>query len=121
MPALISNERPELAGSLWAATATTVSSTTTTVEMGADSTTPEWIARLQLVVEPRLDAAHGFYVAAHYSQIDTCELATLEADDGVPHVEEEDEFARDAKHYKVRHSFDAKFIDWKGIVRVAIW
>lgn len=82
--------------------------------------TPEWVARLQLVVEPRLNPAHGFYVAAHYGQIDTCELATLEADDGVPYVEEEDEFARDAKHYKVRHSFDAKFIDWKGIVRVPI-
>jgi hypothetical protein len=100
------------------ATATVVSSTTTTAENGADSTTPEWISRLQLVVEPRLDSAHGFYVAAHYGQIDTCELATLEADDGAPYIEEEDEFARDAKHYKVRHSFDAKFIDWKGIVRV---
>lgn len=81
---------------------------------------PEWISKLQLVVEPRLNASYGFYVAASYNQIDTVELATLEADGGAPVVEEENEFNVDAKNYKVRHVFVAKAIDWKGLVRVPV-
>lgn len=82
-----------------------------------DAPTPEWISRLQLVVEPRLNSAYGFYVAAGAEQIDHCELATLEAEPN-PVLEEEREFEVDANGYKVRHSFVAKFVDWKGIVRV---
>lgn len=95
-----------------------VSDTTATNNRRMDAVTPEWISKLQLVIEPRLSATNGFYVAAHHSQIDTVELATLEADGGEPVVEEEQEFVVDARSYKVRHSFVAKAIDWKGIVRV---
>jgi ATP-dependent protease ClpP protease subunit len=83
-----------------------------------DAITPEWISKLQLVVEPRLAAANGFYLAAGSDQIDTVELATLEADGGEPVLEEEQEFSQDARNYKVRHVFVAKAIDWKGMVRV---
>lgn len=47
------------------------------------------------------------------------ELATLEPDSGQPVIEEDHEFDRDARAYKVRHVFVVKFLDWKGIVRVA--
>lgn len=85
-----------------------------------ESQTPEWISRLTLVVDPRLNASYGFYLAAGYDQVDTVELATLAADEGGPVLEEQNEFDRDAKHYKVRHTFVAKAIDWKGLVRVPV-
>lgn len=94
----------------------TVASTGRKVE----SITPDWISKLQLVVEPRLNASYGFFVAASHDQIDHCELATLEPDGGQPVLDQEDGFSIDAVTYKVRHTFVAKFIDWKGIVRVPV-
>ncbi len=94
--------------------------TVSTTGRKVESPPPEWISKLRLVVEPRLNASYGFYVAAHWNQIDTVELATLEADGGAPVVEEESDFLVDAKNYKVRHAFVAKAIDWKGLVRVPV-
>ncbi|MBX5463686.1 MAG: Clp protease ClpP [Steroidobacteraceae bacterium] len=115
---IVPAESETLAEQVMAQATRHVTDTTATNNRRLDAPTPEWISRLQLVVEPRLNANYGFYVAAHWSQIDTCELATLEADGGEPVIEEENEFDRDARAYKVRHSFVAKFIDWKGVVRV---
>jgi ATP-dependent protease ClpP protease subunit len=95
-----------------------VTDTVATNGRRTEAPTTEWISRLQLVVEPRLDEANGFYLAASSGQIDTVELATLDADGGAPVLDEENEFLVDARNYKVRHVFVAKAVDWKGLVRV---
>lgn len=80
---------------------------------------PTWIGALQLVVEPRLDDG-AFYLAAGSDQVDTLEVAGLAADGGKPVVEEENEFVRDAKAWKIRHVVAAAFTDWRGIVKVPV-
>ena len=80
---------------------------------------PGWIGNLELVVEPRL-ASNAFYLAASSDQVDTLEVAGLQADGGRPVVEEESEFNRDAKAWKVRHVVAAAFTDWRGIVKVPL-
>jgi hypothetical protein len=87
--------------------------------MTIEKSTAEWIANLELVVEPRL-ASTGVYIAADPAQIDTCELGLLEENIGGPVIEEEQEFSRDEKRWKVRHVFGAKFLDWRGIVRMVV-
>lgn len=90
------------------------------VAAGADNAVlPGWIGNLQLIVEPRLDAG-AFYLAASADQVDTLEIAGLSADGGRPVVEEESEFNRDAKAWKVRHVVAAAFTDWRGIVKVPL-
>lgn len=95
------------------------------VSAGLENATPEWIRRLTLVVESRLpdDAA---YLVADNNQVDTVELATLE-DDGPaigqhvgPYVTEEDGFDRDTKKFKVRLVAGARFLDWRGVVKLPI-
>ena len=81
--------------------------------------TAGWVGGLQLVVEPRLEP-DAFYVAASPNQIDTLEVAGLQADNGVPQVEEQNEFDRDVKAWKVRHVVTAAFTDWRGIVKVPV-
>jgi hypothetical protein len=85
----------------------------------AEKSTPEWIANLELVVEPRL-ANTAVYLAADPSQIDTCELGLLDENMGGPVIEEEREFRIDAAHWKVRHVCGAAFLDWRGIVRMPV-
>ncbi len=114
---IVPAESETLAEQVMAQATRHVTDTVSTNTRKLDAPTPEWISRLQLVVEPRLNASYGFYVAAGSDQIDHCELATLEAEPA-PVLEEERGFDIDANNYKVRHSFVAKFIDWKGIVRV---
>ena len=90
------------------------------VAAGSDaSVLPGWIGGLQLVVEPRLSGS-AFYLAASADQVDTLEVAGLQADGGRPVVEEESEFNRDAKAWKVRHVVAAAFTDWRGIVKVPV-
>lgn len=90
------------------------------VAAGSDaSVLPGWIGGLQLVVEPRLSGS-AFYLAASADQVDTLEVAGLQADDGLPVVEEESEFHRDAKAWKVRHVVATAFTDWRGIVKVPV-
>lgn len=84
-----------------------------------EKTTPEWIASLELVVEPRL-ATTGAYLAADSSQIDTVELGLLEENVNGPAIDEEGEFVRDVKRWKVRHVFGSKALDWRGLVRMPI-
>lgn len=87
---------------------------------GPDRTVGEWIGSLQLVVEPRL-AATGVFLAADSAQIDTCELGLLEENfTGGPTLTEETEFKKDTIAWKVRHVFAAKFLDWRGMVRMVV-
>jgi len=116
---IVPAESETLAEQVMAQATRHVTDTVSTNTRKLDAPTPEWISRLQLVVEPRLNSTYGFYVAAGAEQIDHCELATLEAEPN-PVIEEEREFEVDANGYKVRHSFVAKFVDWKGIVRVPV-
>lgn len=115
---IVPAESETLAEQVMAQATRHVSDTTATNQRRMDATTPEWISQLQLVVEPRLADANGFYVAAHWNQVDTLELATLEADAGAPVIEQEPQFTADVVRHKVRHVFVPKFIDWRGIVRV---
>lgn len=86
---------------------------------GADRTVAQWIASLELVVEPRV-AATGVYLAAGTDQIDTFELGVLEENTGGPVIEEEREFKKDVMSWKVRHVFGAKALDWRGLVKMVV-
>ena len=94
-----------------------LASATRHIATGTEAVQPEWISKLELVVEPRLDNT-AYYLAANSEQIDTCELGILDADGLGPMVEDEIEFEVDAKRWKVRHVFAARFLDWRGIVQV---
>jgi len=73
----------------------------------------EWLRRLELVVEPRL-GNNRFYLVASPAQIDTAEVATLESENG-PIVEEFTTSENDARDYRCRYVFGARFLDWRGI------
>jgi ATP-dependent Clp endopeptidase proteolytic subunit ClpP len=94
-----------------------LASATRHIATGTEAAQPEWIGHLQLVVEPRLDDS-AFYLAANTEQIDTVELGILDADGLAPTVEEEDTFDVDARRWKVRHVFGARFLDWRGMIKV---
>ena len=84
-----------------------------------EATTPIWLTGLTLVVEPRL-ADDAVYLAADSAQIDTVELGRLAENESGPVIEEEREFSRDVRRWKVRHVFGAKALDWRGMVKVPI-
>ncbi len=73
---------------------------------------------LQVVAEPRLDAASlvSWYLAADPSQIDTIEYAYLEGQEGV-YMESRVGFDVDGVELKTRLDFAAKAIDWRGFWR----
>lgn len=109
---LVSPEHEHAAEVLLAAAARSMS-------QGSDNAlVPAWLARLELVVEARLDDSAA-YLMAEPETVDTYERAWLEADNG-PVVEEESEFARDVKKYKVRHVFGGRWLDWRGVVKLPI-
>lgn len=84
-----------------------------------DDTVTRWIANLDMVVEPRL-ASGAVYLAASAEQIDTVELGMLEENMDGPMIQEDREFLRDIIRWKVRHVFGAKFLDWRGVVKMPI-
>jgi HK97 family phage prohead protease len=86
---------------------------------GADKTVAQWIASLGLVVEPRL-AATGVFLVADSAQIDSCELGVLDDNIGGPTVEENAEFVKDVLSWKVRHSFQAKWLDWRSSIKMIV-
>lgn len=92
--------------------------TRSVMTVDAAAAAPQWIAQLELVVEPRL-AATAIYLAADTSQIDTCELGLLEENFSGPSVTEDrsEEFRRDVFSWKVKHVIGAKFLDWRGIIK----
>lgn len=79
---------------------------------------PAWLARLELVVEARLPT-DAFYVLTGPELVDTLERAWLAADNG-PVIEEEGMFMRDVQQYKVKHVFGARWLDWRGAVKVPL-
>lgn len=89
------------------------------VSQTQEAGTPKWLTGLTLVVEPRLPASAA-YLTADPAQIDSCELGRLEENMGGPTIEEEREFERDGFRWKVRHVFGAKFLDWRGIVKMPV-
>ena len=93
--------------------------------VSTEKTTAEWIGTLKLVVEPRL-AATATYLAAGFDQIDTVELGVLDAAGSVggfpggpgPVIETDLGFVRDELKWKVRHTFGAAVLDWRGLVKM---
>ena len=85
-----------------------------------DAENPEWISKLVLVVEPRLAASAGVYLAANSAQIDTVELGVLDENEAGPMVDTRQGFDIDQVDYKVRHVFGPKALDWRGLVRIPI-
>lgn len=109
---LVAPEHEQAAETLLATAARSMS-------QGSDNAlVPAWLAKLELVVEARLDAA-AVYLLTGPDSVDTFERAWLESDDG-PIVTEEDGFTDDAKTFKVRHVFGGRWLDWRGAVKVPI-
>jgi ATP-dependent protease ClpP protease subunit len=79
---------------------------------------PAWLAKLELVVEARL-ADDAFWLLTSPDSVDTLERAHLEEDNG-PRITEEEGFNNDSRKYKVRHVFGARWLDWRGAVRVPL-
>lgn len=75
-------------------------------------------SRLQVITEPRLDAASAvsWYLVADPAQIDTIEYAYLEGADGV-YLETRQGWDVDGVEMKVRLDFAAKAIDWRGMYK----
>lgn len=88
------------------------------VSAGLENATPEWIRRLELVVESRLPADAAYLLAGN-GQIDTAELAYLDEDNG-PVVDEEEMFERDVKKFRVRFVLGARALDWRGFAKLPI-
>ncbi|HEL4163319.1 Clp protease ClpP [Stenotrophomonas maltophilia] len=79
---------------------------------------PAWLAKLELVVEARL-TDDAFWLLTSPDSVDTLERAHLEEDNG-PRITEEEGFNNDSRKYKVRHVFGARWLDWRGAVRVPL-
>lgn len=73
---------------------------------------------LQIVTEPRLDAASAliWFGAADPSQVDTIEYSYLEGQEG-PFSEVRTGFDVDGVEYKIRHDFAAKALDHRGLYK----
>lgn len=77
-----------------------------------------YAGQLQVIAESRLDdnSATAWYAIARPGVIDTFEYGYLEGEVG-PQIETEEGFSVDGLRVKVRHSFAAKAIDWRGIFK----
>lgn len=84
----------------------------------SESPVSEWVSRLMLVVEDRLPS-NAFWLAASSGQVDTCESAFLEGE-GRPTLERREGFNIDGMEMKVRHVHGARFLDWRGLVKVPL-
>lgn len=73
---------------------------------------------LTVVVEPLIDGHDNgaYYLAADPAQIDTVELSFLAGEES-PVLESDLHFETDTYRYKVRQTFGAAAIDWRGISR----
>ncbi len=81
---------------------------------------PQGMRNLQVIIEPQLDGSSTsvWYLAADSSQIDTVELTFLQGEES-PVLESEWDLSRDVYLYKVRQTFAAKAIDYRGLYRNA--
>ncbi len=81
---------------------------------------PQGMRNLQVIIEPQLDSnsASIWYLAADSSQIDTVELTFLQGEES-PVLESEWNIKNDTWLYKIRQTFAAKAIDFRGLYRNA--
>lgn len=84
----------------------------------ASSSINPFAGALQVLAEPRLDAASAtaWYLAAEPNQIDTIEYAYLEGNQGV-YLETKEGWEVDGVEFKARLDFGAKAIDHRGFVK----
>ena len=88
--------------------------------MANNTGNPEWIRRLVLVSDPRLDEVSetAWYLAADPNQHDTIVRAYL-AGEPRPYLEENSELERDAIGHKCRLDFGVGVIDYRGLCKNA--
>jgi hypothetical protein len=74
--------------------------------------------QLTMVADANLDLNSSaiWYLAADPAQIDTIEISFLEGEES-PVLEQEWDFDRDCYKYKIRQTFGAKAIDYRGLYR----
>lgn len=72
--------------------------------------------QLEVVIEPQLDSgvATQWFLAADPAQVDTVEVTFLQGEE-TPQLDQEWDFDRDVYKYKVRQTFAAAPIDWRGL------
>jgi hypothetical protein len=77
---------------------------------------PQGPRSLMPIVDAQLEAnsATAWWLAAESNQIDTVEITFLQGEE-TPYVERKDEFCVDAVRYKIRQTFGAKAIDYRGL------
>jgi hypothetical protein len=92
----------------------------TAITANAGGSVNPFAGRLQVIVEPRLDANSlvSWYMAADPSQVDILEHAYLEGENG-PRVTSRVGFEVQGIEIKVEHDFAAKVIDHRGIYKQA--
>ena len=83
-----------------------------------NSENPEWIRRLTLVADPRLDgdSEASWYLATEPSQMEGIVRAYLEGEQR-PFLEEKDGWNTDTKDYKVRLDVGVGVIDYRGLYK----
>lgn len=76
------------------------------------------VGKLELIVEPRLDAvsATAWYLSADPMQLDTLEYAYLEGEPG-PQIFTETGFEIDGMSMKCRLDFGCGVLDWRGLYK----
>ena len=84
-----------------------------------DTTNVEWVRRLELVADPRLDAASEsvWYLGAAPEQVEGIVRAYLVGAER-PYLEQKDEFTRDVTAMKVRHDLAVGVVDFRALHRV---
>jgi phage head maturation protease len=89
-----------------------------TITPGSISDVNPFSGKLELVVDPRLDAvsATAWYLAADPGTIDTLEYAYLDGEEG-PQVFTSEGWEIDGIEFKVREDFGAGAIDWRGLYK----
>jgi hypothetical protein len=79
---------------------------------------PNGVRPLQIIVEPVLEAysTTAWFLAADYNTVDTVEVSFLQGEES-PVIENEWDFDTDVYKYKVRQTFAAAPIDWRGLYK----
>lgn len=97
-----------------------IASTTRVDQTNPGVPMPAFIRSLQLVVDPRLDAASAtaWYLAADANQVDTIELARLAGQNGL-FTETREGWNVDGTEFKARLDVGVKAIDWRGLLKSA--
>lgn len=84
-------------------------------------TIPQWVKKLAIISDPRLDAvdADDWYLLSDPNAAPVIRLAHLNGQN-TPTVEEGNDFDRDVVKYKVRFDVAAAAIGWAGAVKVSV-